>query len=141
MKKIIVAEAASVILSIVFIIIFQLLIRDLPAVFSATFFAIALVVFGIISATDTTTLSTSLLIFTGSLLVANMNILLVLAVTTPMIPSFITIAIVLIVELTLTFATFALHDLAGIKKNTVIVAVSLLVEAVLVIAGSTFVAL
>ncbi len=141
MKKIIVAEAASVILSIVFIIIFQLLIRDLPAVFSATFFAIALVVFGIISATDTTTLSTSLLIFTGSLLVANMNILLVLAVTTPMIPSFITIAIVLIVELTLTFATFALHDLAGIKKNTVIVAASLLVEAVLVIAGSTFVAL
>jgi len=144
--KIVIAEATSVILSVVFVSIFRLFVGDPPTVLAATFFAIASVVFVVIFAARIasvrlTDLSTSLFIFAGSILVAAVIVLNVLTAvviqTSPVLITFIALDIPITI-IAFASAVFVLADAATIAKKS-IVAASLLIEAGLIVVGLTFV--
>ena len=139
------AEIISIALSIIFVVIFRFLFSG-EFLLSTTFFALVavtlIVVFAARAASvNSTDLSISLFIFAGSILVAAVIILNVLTAvviqTFPALTPFIALDIP-ITALAFASAVFVLADATTITK--IVVAASLLVEAVLVVAGSTFVA-
>ena len=142
MKKIVLAEIIGVILSIVFVIIFRFFVEGLN-VLAATFFALTAVasiaVFAAhIASVKSTTIPTSLFVFAGPILIAAVIILAVLTVVviqlTPALFLFI-IPNTLIVVLSPVVAVFALANAAITTITKKSVAVSFLIEAVLIIVG------
>ena len=139
------AETASVILSIVFIIIFRFFFSG-DSLLSATFFALIAVVFVVVfvaraASASSTDLSTSLFIFAGPILVAAVIVLNVLTAvviqTSPVLITFIALDIPITI-IAFASAVFVLADAATITKKSV-VAASLLIETMLIIVGLTFV--
>ena len=147
MKKIVLAEIISIALSIIFVVIFRFLFSgESLFLLSTTFFALVavalIVVFAAhIASVNSINLSISSFIFAGSILFAAVIVLNVLTAVViqifPVLLPFIAFNIPITI-IAFASAVFVLADAATIAKS--MVAASLLVEAVLVVAGSTFVA-
>ena len=146
MKKIILAETVSIVLPIIIFVATFRFVKDIPTAFAITFFALAAIVFVIVFAARaasaiSTDLSTSLFIFAGPILVADVVALIVLTVTvtqiTPVLFPFI-IPNTFIAIIAFASAVFVLADAATIAKKSVVTA-SLLIETMLIIVGLTFV--
>ncbi len=144
MKKIIMAETISIALSIIFVVIFRFLFSG-EFLLSTTFFTLVavtlIVVFAARAASvNSTDLSISSFIFAGSILFAAVIVLNVLTAVViqifPVLLPFIAFNIPITI---IAFAStvFVLADAATIAKS--MVAISLLVEAGLIVVGLTFV--
>jgi len=144
MKKIIMAETISIALSIIFVVIFRFLFSG-EFLLSTTFFTLVavtlIVVFAARAASiNSTDLSISSFIFAGSILFAAVIVLNVLtAVVIQIFPVLLPFLAFNIPITIIAFAStvFVLADAATIAKS--MVAISLLVEAGLIVVGLTFV--